>query len=71
MESKGLATHSPRSPFYDEILACYPHAVYPLDFSRPRHVDGLVFFWLLLGHMNMESKGCSCIAPEAHSTAKH
>jgi hypothetical protein len=31
--------------------------VYPLDFSRQRHAGGLVFHWILLGHMNMESKG--------------
>jgi hypothetical protein len=43
MEIKGLAMHSPRSPFYGETLACCPHVVYPIDFSKQRHANGLVF----------------------------
>jgi hypothetical protein len=42
MESKGLVIHSPRSLFYCETLACYPRAIYPLDFSEQRHAGGLV-----------------------------
>jgi hypothetical protein len=42
MEIKGLAIHSHWSLFYGEILACYPYAVYPLDFSGQLHASGLV-----------------------------
>jgi hypothetical protein len=42
---------------YSKTLACYTHAVYPLDFSGRWHASGLVcFFGFWLGHMYMRSK---------------
>jgi hypothetical protein len=47
----------PQGLFYGETLACYPRAVYFLDFSGQRHAGWTsVFLWLWLGHRSMESK---------------
>jgi hypothetical protein len=42
MGSKSFAIQSPRSPIYGETLACYTHAVDPLDFSERQKAGGLV-----------------------------
>jgi hypothetical protein len=45
MESKGLPMHSPQSLVYEETLARFTRAVYPLDFFGRLHTSGLVYFF--------------------------
>jgi hypothetical protein len=42
MASKGLPMHSSRSPVYDDTLARWTRAVYPLDFFGRRQDGRLV-----------------------------
>jgi hypothetical protein len=66
MESKGLAMHSPRSPFYGETVAYYPRAVYPPRFLRTvARRWASVFLWIWLGHMKMERKVLAMQSPRS------
>jgi hypothetical protein len=58
--------HSPRSPVYGEILACYTRMVYPPRFLRTAaHRWASVFLWLWLGHMYMGNKGFPMHSPQS------
>jgi hypothetical protein len=66
MGSKRFVIHSPQSPIYGETLARCTRAVYPPRFLRTtNHRWANVFFWLWLGHMYMESKGCAIHSPRS------